>query len=134
MKKIFILLASIFFLTGCAESVAVLGTGISTSVGAANGKMIPSSLQSAASLGVKKKTGKTPLGHALNYIDNKKNLTECSSFNEKKEIEICLTEKEKITSGKIKIKEKRSFENQPMNISLSLQSSIDKKSKIKYLD
>ena len=66
--------------------------------------------------------------------DNKKNLTKCSSFNEKKELEICLTEKEKITSGKIKIKEKRSFENQPMNISLSLQSSIDKKSKIKYLD
>ena len=49
MKKIFILLASMFLLVGCIESVAVIGGG------ATNGKLVQSSLQSAASYGVKKK-------------------------------------------------------------------------------
>ena len=62
MKKIFILLASIFLLVGCVESVAVIGTG------ATNGKVVQSSLQSGASYGIKKITGKTPLNHAISYV------------------------------------------------------------------
>ena len=62
MKKIFILLASTFLLTGCIESIVAIGGG------ASNGKVLQSSLQSAVSYGVKKSTGKTPLGHALNYV------------------------------------------------------------------
>mgnify|MGYP006085497949 CR=1 FL=1 len=49
MKKIFILLTSMFLLAGCIESVVVLGGG------ATNGKIVQSSIQSAASYGMKKK-------------------------------------------------------------------------------
>ena len=59
MNKIFILLASMFLLTGCIESMAVLGGG------AANGKLVQSSVQQGLSYGVKKQTGKTPFQHAL---------------------------------------------------------------------
>ena len=52
MKKIFILLASMFLLTGCIESMAVLGGG------AANGKLVQSSVQQGLSYGVKNKQGK----------------------------------------------------------------------------
>ena len=65
MKKILILLSTIFFLNGCAESLALLGTGTS------NGKILQSSLNSAVSYGVKKQTGKTPLEHAIAYAEEK---------------------------------------------------------------
>ena len=62
MKRIFILLTSMFLLVGCIESIVTLGGGLT------NGRVIESSLQSVASYGVKKKTGTTPFKHALNYI------------------------------------------------------------------
>ena len=65
MKKILILLSTIFLLNGCAESLALLGTGTS------NGKILQSSLNSAVSYGVKKQTGKTPLEHAISYAEEK---------------------------------------------------------------
>ena len=65
MKKILILLSTIFLLNGCAESIALLGTGTS------NGKIIQSSLNSAVSYGVKKQTGKTPLEHVIAYAEEK---------------------------------------------------------------
>ena len=65
MKKILILFSMIFLLSGCAESLALLGTGTS------NGKILQSSLNSAISYGVKKQTGKTPLEHAIAYAEEK---------------------------------------------------------------
>ena len=65
MKNILILLSTIFLLNGCAESLALLGTGTS------NGKILQSSLNSAVSYGVKKQTGKTPLEHAIAYAEEK---------------------------------------------------------------
>ena len=65
MKKIFILLTSMFLLVGCIESVAVIGGG------AANGKIVQTSLQSAASYGIKKKTGRTPVKQKLNNTKSK---------------------------------------------------------------
>ena len=49
MKKIFILLTSMFLLVGCIESMALIGGG------ATNGKILQSSLQSGVSYEVKKK-------------------------------------------------------------------------------
>ena len=46
MKRIFILLTSMFLLVGCIESLAVIG-------GTTNGKLIQSSLQSGISFGIK---------------------------------------------------------------------------------
>tara|TARA_B100000886_G_scaffold58932_1_gene36335 strand:- start:104 stop:508 length:405 start_codon:yes stop_codon:yes gene_type:complete len=65
MKKILLLLSTIFLLNGCAESLALLGPG------ASNGKFFQSSLNSAISYGVKQQTGKTPLEHAIAYADEK---------------------------------------------------------------
>ena len=78
MKKILLLLSTIFLLNGCAESLALLGPG------ASNGRFVQSSLNSAISYGVKKQTGKTPLEHAIAYAEEnnpeKKKETCISSF------------------------------------------------------
>ena len=131
MKKIFILLSLTFLLVGCAESVVTLGGG------AANGKLAQSSLQSAASFVVKEKTGKTPIGHVLGYVkENNTKQTEesCSSFTGKKNKEICLMVEKRIISKQAKVKEKESFNNPSKELTSSLQSSINDRSKIKYLD
>tara|TARA_B100000676_G_scaffold69415_1_gene69454 strand:- start:354 stop:758 length:405 start_codon:yes stop_codon:yes gene_type:complete len=65
VKKILLLLSTIFLLNGCAESLALLGPG------ASNGRFVQSSLNSAISYGVKKQTGKTPLEHAIAYAEEK---------------------------------------------------------------
>ena len=65
MRKILLLLSTIFLLNGCAESLALLGPG------ASNGRLVQSSLNSAISYGVKKQTGKTPLEHAIAYAEEK---------------------------------------------------------------
>jgi len=65
MKKILLLFLTIFFLSGCAESLALLGPG------ASNGRLVQSSLNSAISYGVKKQTGKTPLEHAISYAEER---------------------------------------------------------------
>ena len=62
MKRIFILLTSMFLLVGCIESLVTIGGG------ATSGKMVQSSLHSAASYGIKKVTGKTPIGPAVSYV------------------------------------------------------------------
>ena len=65
MKKILLLFLTTLLLNGCAESLALLGPG------AANGRLLQSSLNSAISYGVKKQTGKTPLEHAIAYAEEK---------------------------------------------------------------
>ena len=131
MKKIFILLTSMILLVGCVESIAVLGGG------ATNGKLVQSSIQSAASYGIKKKTGETPMGHALNYVKKNNTIQEknaCSSFINKKDLEICLMVKKRIVSKQAKVKEKELADKVSKELTSSLQSSINMNSKIKYLD
>ncbi len=65
MKKILLIFSTIFLLSGCAESLALLGPG------ASNGRFVQSSLNTAISYGVKKQTGKTPLEHAIAYAEEK---------------------------------------------------------------
>ena len=65
MKKILLILSTIFLLNGCAESLALLGPG------ASNGRLVQSSFNSAISYGIKKQTGKTPLEHAIAYAEEK---------------------------------------------------------------
>ena len=96
MKKILLLLSTIFLLNGCAESLALLGSG------ASNGRFVQTSLNSAISYGVKKQTGKTPLEHAIAYVEEKnperKKETCFSSF------EITRSEFCTITKKQIKLK------------------------------
>ena len=65
MKKILLLFSVAFLLSGCAESLALLGPG------ASNGRLVQSSFNSAITYGVKKQTGKTPIEHAIAYAEEK---------------------------------------------------------------
>ena len=94
MKKILILLSTVFLLNGCAESLALLGTGTS------NGKILQSSLNSAVSYGVKKQTGKTPIEHAIAYAEEKnpeKKQEACISFIKQTKSEFCTIAKKQIS-------------------------------------
>ena len=96
MKKLFILLISITLLTGCAESIALLGPA----TGLTNGKIVQSSLKTVASYGVKKKTGSSPMQHALAYakeMNPTKKKERCISFIEKTNSEACMIAKKQIS-------------------------------------
>ena len=93
MKKILLLLSTIFLLNGCAESLALLGPG------ASNGRFLQSSLNSAISYGVKKQTGKTPLEHVIAYAEEKnpeKKKETCISSFEITRSEFCTIVKKQI--------------------------------------
>ena len=130
MKKILILLSTIFLLNGCAESLALLGTS------ASNGRIIQSSLNSAISYGVKKQTGKTPLEHAIAYAEEKnpeKKEETCISFIEKTRSEFCTIVKKQISITNTKVVEKSSdlVKKFPKKIKeISLIENIAKKSVI----
>ena len=106
MKKTFYLLTLIFLLNGCVESVAFLGSSVG---GASSGKIAQSTLQSTISYGVKKHTGKTPLGHAIAYAEKNNPEREketCISFIKKTRSEFCTIAKKKISLTNRAIKEK----------------------------
>jgi uncharacterized protein YceK len=134
MKKILSLLATLFLLNGCAEILALLSPAAS---GAGSGKVAQSAFSSALSYGVKQQTGKSPSQHALTYVkkhnpERKKDT--CISFIEKTNSEICEMLKKKMSSTRNKIINIKKNDKSLKELSLSSQSSINKKSKIKYLD
>ena len=95
MKKTLLLLSIIIFLNGCAESLALLGSG------ASNGRFVQSSLNSAISYGVKKQTGKSPLEHVIAYAKEKnpeKKKETCISSFEITRSEFCTIVKKQIKS------------------------------------
>ena len=106
MKKVFFLLTSLLLLNGCAESVALLGSSVG---GASSGKVLQSSLTSTLSYGVKHKTGKTPLGHMIEYaekINPEKKKETCISFIESTRSEFCTIAKRQISLTNTAIKKK----------------------------
>jgi hypothetical protein len=142
MKKLFILLLSFIFLTGCINSMALVGPA----TGVANGKVVQSSIQTAVSYGVKQQTGKSPFEHALAYSEQK-DLENCNKQN--KETKKCLTLREKLLSAKslvdkkddiiedVKTNSKEILDEKTKSareLAISIQAAIKEKSKIKYLD
>ena len=124
LKKIIGLLAILTILTGCVESMALLGPA--TSVGS-SGKVAQSAVSSVLSYGVKKQTGKTPSEHALAYVkkhnpENKK--TKCLSFVKKSESKVCEAVKQNI------IETKEYFKNKKKKIKRSKIEDLAKKSVI----
>lgn len=88
------------FLTGCVETVALLGPASSIAGG---GNIVHSSISSAASYGIKKTTGKSPMQHALAYAEDKnpnKSKDRCLSFVKKSESEACYIAKKQISAVK----------------------------------
>ena len=99
MKKLSILVFTFLFLTGCYQSMALLGPA----TGAANGKVIQSSLQTAASYGIKKQTGKSPFEHVLAYTEQK-DLENCQKENA--QTKKCLNLNEKLLSAQSLVEQK----------------------------
>ena len=125
MKRILFLLLTIFLLNGCAESLALLGPGTS------NGKLVQSSLNSAISFGVKKKTGKTPLEHAIAYAEEKnpeKKKETCISSFEITRSEFCT-----IVKKQIKIKSTSIIEKTTDIVKEYPKNKIKEKSKIEEI-
>lgn len=142
MKKLSILVFTFLFLTGCYQSMALLGPA----TGAANGKVVQSSLQSAASYGIKKQTGKSPFEHVVAY-SVQKDLENCGEEN--KQTKKCLNLNEKLLSAQslveqkdqiiteIKTESKEVIQEKAKSareLAISVQAAIIEKSKIKYLD
>ena len=142
MKKLSILVFTFLFLTGCYQSMALLGPA----TGAANGKVVQSSLQSAASYGIKKQTGKSPFEHVVAY-SVQKDLENCGEENA--QIKKCLNLNEKLLSAQslveqkdqiikeIKSESKEVIQEKAKSareLAISIQAAIIEKSKIKYLD
>ena len=118
MKNFLSLLVAAFLLTGCIESMALLGPVTS---GTGTGKVAQSAVSSAISYGVKKQTGKSPSGHALDYVkkhnsENKKE--KCVDFIDATNSETCAAinkniklTKEKIAKAKNIILDKSKIED-----------------------
>ena len=135
MKKNFCLLIIFTLLSGCFGSVAFLGPASTTAASGASGNIARGAFTSTVSYGIKKTTGKLPIEHAVTYAEEK-NLNKkepCSAFAEKTNLKICTIVKKKLNSAKTKIL-KKSQDKTLKDLTSSLQPTIDKKSKIKYLD
>ena len=119
MKKTFILLTTIFLLAGCSGGMALLAP-IS---GATNGKVVQSSLKSAASFGVKQTTGKTPIQHVLSFAEKKnpnKKKERCISFIKQTNSEACMIVNKQIALAQTSVKKKMS----------STQTTVKEKAKV----
>ena len=106
MKKILVLLSTIFLLNGCAESLALLGP---TSTAVTGGNIAQSALSSAVNYGVKKQTGKTPLEHAMAYTEEKnpeRKKETCISYFKITRSEFCTIVKKQIKSKSFAMVEK----------------------------
>ena len=134
MKKTLSLLATLFLLNGCVESMALLGPA---AAGAGSGKISQSAVSSAVSYSVKQQTGKSPAQHALTYVKKhnpQKKKDTCISFIEKTNSELCVVLKKKMSLTRAKIINNKKNDKSLKELSLSSQSRINKNSKIKYLD
>ena len=105
MKKIISLLFVATLLSGCVESMALLGPATSV---AGSHKIAQSAVSSALSYSVKKQTGLTPSGHALAYVkkhnpESKKQ--KCVEFINMTNSETCAAIKNNISKTSKKIVE-----------------------------
>ena len=123
MKKIFSLLALSVFLSGCGESMALIGPA---TTGSGSGKIVQSAASSVLSYGFIKQTGKTPLEHSMTYAEEmnpQKKKEPCLSFAEKTNSEICAIVKKQLKITKSKIL-KKSKERSIKDLTSSLLSLI----------
>ena len=132
MKKIFSLLAMSVLLSGCVESMALIGPA---TTGAGSGKIAQSAASSVLSYGVKKQTGKTPLEHAIAYterVNPERKQKTCISSIERTRSEFCTIVKKQISLTNTTLKKKTSeiVKKHPKEIAVSIQAKIKKTSLI----
>ena len=100
MKKILFTSIAAIFLSGCVESMALLGPA---TTGAGSGKVAQTAVSSAVSFGVKKQTGKSPMEHAIAYAEKhnpEKEKSNCVAFIKSTESELCAAVKKNIQETK----------------------------------
>ena len=100
MKKIISLMLTLILLTGCAESLALLGPASTSATG---GNIAQTVMSSSISYGVKKKTGKSPMEHAMVYAKKhnpEMKKSKCVVFLDSTESEICEAVKKNIVETK----------------------------------
>ena len=135
MKKNFCLLLIFTLLSGCFGSVAFLGPASTTAASGASGNIARGAFTSTVSYGIKKTTGKLPIEHAVSYAEEKnphKKKEPCLSFTGKTNSKICSIVKKQIKMTKSKILKTK--DKSIKDLRSSLQSKINKNSKVKYLD
>ena len=135
MRKLFVLLTSLLLLSGCAQSLALLGPA-STSV--TGGNLAQSAFSSSLSYGVKKQTGKSPMEHAIAYAEEKnpeKKQETCISSIERTRSEFCTIVKKQIslTNSVLKDKTSKIVKKYPKEIASSIQAKIKKTSLIENI-
>ena len=133
MKKILGFLTGLTLLTGCANSLALLGP---TSTAVTGGNVVQSAVSSAVDYGIKKQTGKSAMEHAIAYaeeINPQKKKEPCLSFSEKTNSEICAIVKKQLELTKSKFFNK-SKEKSIKDLTSSLQPKLNKFFKIQRLD
>ena len=106
MRRNLLLFLIMAVLSGCAQSLALIGPASSTLTST---NVIQSSVSSAFSYKVKKETGKSPTQHAIAYakrhnLDSKK--LECISFLESYNVELCETIKRNLIETQKKLVKK----------------------------
>lgn len=127
MNKVLSLLATLILLSGCAESLALLGPA-STSV--TGGNLAQSAVSSAMSYGVKKQTGKSPMEHVLAYAEKhnpEKTKSKCVVFLKSTESELCEAVKKNISQTKDYLINKKSIYKRSKIENLARNSDISKR-------
>ena len=128
---------TLIFLSGCAESLALLGPASTSATG---GKLAQTAISSSISYGIKKQTGKSPMEHAVAYAEKhnpEKKKSKCISFLNSTESEICeavkrnISETKEYFKNKEKIRKRSKIEN--LATSSNFYKSIFDKSKIENL-
>ena len=110
LRKILLSLFLSALVTGCAETMALIGPSLG------NGKIAQSAVSTTVSYGVKKQTGKSPMEHAISYAEKhnpERKKVKCVNFLEITENEVCSILKKRVSE---------------------LRRKIDVNSKIKILD
>ena len=76
MKKVFLILFSLIFLTGCAQNLALLGPAFSV---VKTGGIQHAIVSETINYGVKNKTGKNVSEHAMSLLPDEVELQECDN-------------------------------------------------------
>ena len=72
-SKISIILVTLIVLSGCVQSTALLGPGLTVIT---SGNILQAGFQYGANTAIKKETGKDPFNHMLDVVDNIENDSE----------------------------------------------------------
>ena len=78
MKKIYFILVSFIFLTGCVQSVALLGPALTV---VKTGSIQQAFLGESINQGIKKETGKNVSEHVMQFLNKDTKGQECKNTN-----------------------------------------------------